>query len=112
MTTPTPPAQDGERITCPYCVIVCKCGYEREIARDTAVQKRIDTDAETIRNQSDELAALRAQVEGLRNALEYIAEGNVEHFNFEEYRSTVEDFRETARNALAPPQPVAKETKP
>lgn len=37
----------------------------------------------------------------LLKALQYIADGNVEHFNFEEYRSTVEDFREKARDAIA-----------
>jgi hypothetical protein len=105
--SPTPTAQDGER--------------ERLIADMTtlipvaarSVATRI---AKTIRTQSAELAALRAQVEGLRKLLklartainEEVQAGGLEHPTIAAHARVLRKIDA----ALAPPQPVAKETKP
>lgn len=73
--------------------------HRAEGMRDATAKTRIMV-CDTSRESIQFLRTIAAATD-LLEALRYIADGNVEHFNFEEYRSTVEDFRETAKAAIA-----------
>lgn len=102
MNAPTTTAQDGERER------ICKDLRNRQTVIDKRAAKMIET-------QSAELAALRAQVEGLRNALAFTGK-QIEKII--EWRAGVSDGLGTLSNYIAiclddpklgAPQPVAKE---